>query len=132
MIELTDVTERYGSTVAIHDLSFEVRPGEVTGFLGPDGAGKSTTMRMMVGLVEDIVGAQLSGRGGSRRKAPNYLQAEREGFRTSPSYRTFTLVTGLAADRAGVAVGVTERGNMGFAPMDHGSEKCMDLAVTGA
>ena len=50
MIEISGVTKRYGSTVAVDDLSFEVRPGEVTGFLGPNGAGKSTTMRMVVGL----------------------------------------------------------------------------------
>lgn len=50
MIELTEVTKRYGSTVAVDRLSFEVRPGEVTGFLGPNGAGKSTTMRLIVGL----------------------------------------------------------------------------------
>jgi ABC-2 type transport system ATP-binding protein len=50
MIELRNVTKRYGATVAVDDLSFEVRPGEVTGFLGPNGAGKSTTMRMIVGL----------------------------------------------------------------------------------
>ena len=50
MITLNDVTKRYGSTVAVDHLSFEVRPGEVTGFLGPNGAGKSTTMRMVVGL----------------------------------------------------------------------------------
>jgi ABC-2 type transport system ATP-binding protein len=50
MIQLNDVTKRYGTTVAVDHLSFEVRPGEVTGFLGPNGAGKSTTMRMVVGL----------------------------------------------------------------------------------
>jgi ABC-2 type transport system ATP-binding protein len=50
MIEVENVTKRYGPTVAVDGLSFEVRPGEVTGFLGPNGAGKSTTMRMMVGL----------------------------------------------------------------------------------
>ena len=50
MIEVHDVTKRYGSTVAVDRLTFEVRAGEVTGFLGPNGAGKSTTMRMMVGL----------------------------------------------------------------------------------
>jgi ABC-2 type transport system ATP-binding protein len=50
MIELTDVTKRYGTTLAVDHLSFDVRPGEVTGFLGPNGAGKSTTMRMVVGL----------------------------------------------------------------------------------
>jgi ABC-2 type transport system ATP-binding protein len=50
MIEVREVTKRYGSTVAVDGLTFEVREGEVTGFLGPNGAGKSTTMRMMVGL----------------------------------------------------------------------------------
>jgi ABC-2 type transport system ATP-binding protein len=50
MIEIHEVTKRYGSTVAVDGLSFDVRAGEVTGFLGPNGAGKSTTMRMMVGL----------------------------------------------------------------------------------
>ena len=35
---------------AVNDLSFEVRPGRVTGFLGPNGSGKSTTMRLMLGL----------------------------------------------------------------------------------
>ena len=50
MIEIREVTKRYGSTVAVDRLSFEVRDGEVTGFLGPNGAGKSTAMRMMVGL----------------------------------------------------------------------------------
>jgi ABC-2 type transport system ATP-binding protein len=42
--------KRYGDKVAVDDLSFEVRPGTVTGFLGPNGAGKSTTMRLMLGL----------------------------------------------------------------------------------
>jgi ABC-2 type transport system ATP-binding protein len=50
MIEATHLTKRYGHTVAVDDLSFEVRPGRVTGFLGPNGAGKSTTMRMIMGL----------------------------------------------------------------------------------
>jgi ABC-2 type transport system ATP-binding protein len=40
MIEAHGLTKRYGSTLAIDALSFEVRPGQVTGFLGPNGAGK--------------------------------------------------------------------------------------------
>ena len=44
------LTKHYGEKVAVDDLSFEVRPGQVTGFLGPNGAGKSTTMRMIMGL----------------------------------------------------------------------------------
>jgi ABC-2 type transport system ATP-binding protein len=50
MIEARGLTKRYGSTVAVDALSFEVRPGTVTGFLGPNGSGKSTTMRLIMGL----------------------------------------------------------------------------------
>ncbi|MEM9562848.1 MAG: ATP-binding cassette domain-containing protein [Actinomycetota bacterium] len=50
MIEVTNLTKRYGTFTAVDDLSFSVRPGIVTGFLGPNGAGKSTTMRMILGL----------------------------------------------------------------------------------
>ncbi len=50
MITVDSLTKTYGSRRAVDDLSFEVRPGRVTGFVGPNGSGKSTTMRMMVGL----------------------------------------------------------------------------------
>lgn len=50
MIEVRDVTKRYGSTLAVSELSFTVQPGCVTGFLGPNGSGKSTTMRLILGL----------------------------------------------------------------------------------
>ena len=50
MIEIHELTKRYGPTTAVSDLTFTVRPGTVTGFLGPNGAGKSTTMRMILGL----------------------------------------------------------------------------------
>ena len=50
MIEVRNLTKRYGAATAVDDLTFTVRPGVVTGFLGPNGAGKSTTMRMIVGL----------------------------------------------------------------------------------
>jgi len=50
MIEAHGLVKTYGDKVAVDDLSFEVKPGIVTGFLGPNGAGKSTTMRMIIGL----------------------------------------------------------------------------------
>jgi ABC-2 type transport system ATP-binding protein len=50
------VTKRYGPTVAVDDLSFEIRPGAVTGFLGPNGAGKTTTLRMLLGLATPSAG----------------------------------------------------------------------------
>ena len=50
MIAASRLTKSYGTTRAVDDLTFEVRPGVVTGFLGPNGSGKSTTMRMVMGL----------------------------------------------------------------------------------
>jgi len=50
MIEVIELTKRYGRTVAVDGLSFQVKPGLVTGFLGPNGAGKSTTMRAILAL----------------------------------------------------------------------------------
>ncbi|MFC7275507.1 ABC transporter ATP-binding protein [Paractinoplanes rhizophilus] len=50
MIELRELTKRYGDQLAVDALSVQVRPGVVTGFLGPNGSGKSTTMRMILGL----------------------------------------------------------------------------------
>jgi energy-coupling factor transporter ATP-binding protein EcfA2 len=50
VIEVRGLTKRYGSTVAVDRLSFDVLPGAVTGFLGLNGSGKSTTMRMILGL----------------------------------------------------------------------------------
>jgi ABC-2 type transport system ATP-binding protein len=50
MIEARGLAKRYRSALAVDHLTFDVRPGTVTGFLGPNGAGKSTTMRMIMGL----------------------------------------------------------------------------------
>ena len=50
MIEARGLTKRFGSRLAVDALSFDVRPGRVTGFLGPNGSGKSTTMRLILGL----------------------------------------------------------------------------------
>ncbi len=50
MIEIQNLTKRYGETTAVNDLTFTIKPGVVTGFLGPNGSGKSTTMRLIVGL----------------------------------------------------------------------------------
>ncbi|MGH9294413.1 MAG: ATP-binding cassette domain-containing protein, partial [Acidimicrobiales bacterium] len=50
MIEAKGLTKHYGTKLAVDQLSFDVRPGVVTGFLGPNGSGKSTTMRMIMGL----------------------------------------------------------------------------------
>jgi ABC-2 type transport system ATP-binding protein len=59
MIELRDLTKRYGDTTAVNAVNAVVRPGVVTGFLGPNGAGKSTTMRAIVGLDRPTSGVAL-------------------------------------------------------------------------
>jgi len=50
MINVDHLTKRYDTVTAVDDLSFEVRPGRVTGFLGPNGAGKTTALRILLGL----------------------------------------------------------------------------------
>jgi ABC-2 type transport system ATP-binding protein len=56
MIEVRDLTKRYGDKLAVDHLSFTVEPSRVTGFLGPNGAGKSTTMRLILGLDRPTAG----------------------------------------------------------------------------
>ncbi len=51
MIEVTNLTKRYGEHVAIDNLSFRVEKGQICGFLGPNGAGKSTTMNILTGYI---------------------------------------------------------------------------------
>ena len=50
MLNVDHLTKQYGPVTAVDGLSFEVRPGRVTGFLGPNGSGKTTTLRMLLGL----------------------------------------------------------------------------------
>jgi len=52
MLELKHLTKRFGSLEALHDLSFSVRPGEIFGFVGANGAGKTTAMRVVLGVLE--------------------------------------------------------------------------------
>ena len=59
MIELRNLTKKFGQKTAVDDLSLVIRPGVVTGFLGPNGAGKSTTMKMILGLVKPTSGEVL-------------------------------------------------------------------------
>lgn len=55
-IEVHDLTKKFGSFTAVDHINFSVRPGEIFGFLGANGAGKSTTIRMLCGLLEPTSG----------------------------------------------------------------------------
>ncbi|MBB2947198.1 ABC-2 type transport system ATP-binding protein [Actinoplanes lutulentus] len=71
MIQVKEVTKRYGDKTVVDQLTFTAHPGQVTGFLGPNGAGKSTTMRMIVGLDTPTTGEVLvNGRRYAEHAAP--------------------------------------------------------------
>jgi ABC-2 type transport system ATP-binding protein len=59
MLEVRDVSKRYGAVTAVHHVSFTVRAGEVLGYLGPNGSGKSTTVKMLTGLMPPTHGTIL-------------------------------------------------------------------------
>jgi ABC-2 type transport system ATP-binding protein len=92
MIEVSHLTKCFGQTVAVDDISFTVNRGEVLGFLGPNAAGKSTTMRMITGFLpptsgtaiiggDDIINASLSA-----RKKIGYLPEN------APAYPDMTVI----------------------------------------
>ncbi|MFH1356569.1 MAG: ATP-binding cassette domain-containing protein [bacterium] len=57
MIQVKNITKKFGSLTAVDNISFEINPGEVVGFLGPNGAGKTTTLRMITGFLTPTCGS---------------------------------------------------------------------------
>jgi ABC-2 type transport system ATP-binding protein len=98
VIEARELTKRYGSTVAVDRLSFEVRPGRVTGFLGPNGAGKSTTMRLILSLDAPSGGAvTVNGKPYGAHRFPLYeVGALLESRSTHPARRAYDHVLAIA------------------------------------
>ena len=60
-VEVRGLTKRFGRTTAVRDMSFTAPAGQVTAFLGPNGSGKTTTLRMVLGLVRPTAGQALIG-----------------------------------------------------------------------
>jgi ABC-2 type transport system ATP-binding protein len=114
MIEAVGLTKRYGAQTAVYNLSFQVRPGAVTGFLGPNGSGKSTTMRMILGLDEPSAG-HVTVCGHPFRQLPNaprqvgaLLDAKAvHGGRSARNHLlTLAQVSGIPATRVDEVLGV--------------------------
>lgn len=62
MIKVNNLTKKYDSKLAVDNISFEIRDGEILGFLGPNGSGKTTTLNMLVGLIDATSGnAEMDG-----------------------------------------------------------------------
>ena len=102
MIEARGLVKHYGSTTAVDHLSFDVRPGTVTGFLGPNGAGKSTTMRMILGLDRPDDGvARINGQDYHELRWPmREVGALLEAKAFHPGRSARTHLTALAASNA--------------------------------
>ncbi len=73
-IEISDLHKRLGATVAVDGMTFTVAPGEVTGFVRPNGAGNSTTMRLILGLNAPDAGSALIG--GQRHQSLRHTPAQ--------------------------------------------------------
>jgi ABC-2 type transport system ATP-binding protein len=101
VIEVRQLTKRFGAVTAVDRLSFQVRTGTVTGFLGPNGAGKTTTLRILLGLVPpdsgqaSIWGNRYAGLGVWRRKVGVVLEAS--GFHPGRTVRDHLRVRCAAA-----------------------------------
>lgn len=61
MIQVKNITKKYGDFVAVDNISFDIQKGEIVGLLGPNGAGKSTTMNMITGFIEATKGEIIIG-----------------------------------------------------------------------
>jgi len=113
VIEVRELTKRFGRVTAVDGLSFGVDAGKVTGFLGPNGAGKTTTLRMLLGLVEPTAGAATIHGEPYRRLAHPALQVgavlESSGFypgrRGLDHLRVLAAAAGLPERRAEEVLG---------------------------
>lgn len=86
MITIKNLVKRHGSQTVLSDISFEAKPGRVTGFLGPNGAGKSSTLRILLGLDHATSGiAHIKGKAFSKLKNPlSTIGAVLDGFGAHP------------------------------------------------
>jgi ABC-2 type transport system ATP-binding protein len=101
-IEARHLTKEYGSTRAVDDLSFDVNPGVVTGFIGPNGSGKTTTMRLILGLDTPTSGEVTIG-GRRYRDLPAPLRevgALIDAKAVHPSRTAYNYLLGLAQSNA--------------------------------
>ena len=140
MIELQQLTKRYGEKLAVDAISATIEPGVVTGFLGPNGAGKSTTMRMILGLDRPTAGAALvNGRPYVDSPAPlaevgSLLDAK--GVDLKRSARNHLLALGATVgvgsarvDEVLASVGLTEVANKSAGSFSLGMGQRLGIAV---
>jgi len=98
IIQVTNISKRFGETQAVDDLSFEIQPGEIFGLLGPNGAGKTTTIRMILDIFRPDSG-EISIFGGpmeeEKKNLIGYLPEERGLYQDIPLHRCLTFLASL-------------------------------------
>jgi ABC-2 type transport system ATP-binding protein len=144
MIEVQNLTKKYGSVTAVDDISFIARPGQVTGFLGPNGAGKTTTMRMLTGFLPPtsgkaiVAGFDVFEKSMEVRKRVGYLPEN------VPLYRDMSAIgylkylgeirgldkRGERAEAALEQVGMMRRANSRIRTLSKGMRQRVGLAAT--
>jgi ABC-2 type transport system ATP-binding protein len=142
MLEVDGLTKRYGDTVALSKLSFAVRPGEMYGFVGANGAGKTTAMRIMLGvLAADSGGVRWQGRPVTfeTRRRFGYMPEERGLYpkmRVTEHLVYLARLHGLdaaaatrAADELTERLGVAERRNDAIEKLSLGNQQRVQLAA---
>jgi ABC-2 type transport system ATP-binding protein len=142
MLEIVDLTKRYGDVVALDGTTFRVPPGRIVGFLGPNGAGKTTTMRAIFGLVRPDRG-EVRWRGApvgvARRSRFGYMPEERGLYpkmKVGDQLSYFAELSGL--DRAAARestrdwherLGLGERAGARLEELSHGNQQRAQLAA---
>jgi ABC-2 type transport system ATP-binding protein len=142
VLELTDVSKRYGEVAALAGCSFQVHPGRLTGFVGPNGAGKTTAMRTVFGLVTPDAGT-VRWRGHAVTEADRrrfgYMPEERGLYprmRVDEQLVHLGWLSGLGAaaatretDRWLDALGLADRKTARLDDLSHGNQQRVQLAA---
>ena len=142
MLQLVDLTKRYGDVVALDGAGFTVERGRILGFLGPNGAGKTTAMRVVFGLVRPDSGSVSwngDAVGPAERLRFGYMPEER-GLYPKMKIRDqlvhFSRLSGLGKHEAAEAVhdwlgvlGLADRGSARLEDLSHGNQQRVQLAA---
>ncbi len=142
MLEIRDLTKRYGDVVALDGVSFDVAPGRILGFLGPNGAGKTTTMRAIFGLVRPDRGeVRWRGKpvGPAERARFGYMPEERGLYPKMKVGAQLTYLaelsglSGAAASEAAIGwlerLGLADRAGARLEELSHGNQQRVQLAA---
>ena len=142
MLEISDLSKRYGSVVALDGATFTVRPGRLVGFLGPNGAGKTTTMRCIFGLARPDRGS-ITWQGEpidrAHRLRFGYMPEQRGLYprmKVGEQLSYFAQQHGLAAGRAKAAtarwldgLGLGDRAGAKLESLSHGNQQRVQLGA---